>query len=207
MDLKELRVTMKAVIIACLLSVAFAVKVPYYDLLNGQKMPALGLGTYKATGDKVYHAVKWALQDGYRLIDTADLYGNHKEIGKALKEVFAEGKIKREEVFITTKVWKTQMTKSKTHKFIDHALHDLGLKYIDLVLIHFPEDNYLECYKALEEEVDKGRIKGIGLSNFDEDQCNDVWTHAKHKPVNLQVLSAKCVILPFKPHFYLLSLL
>lgn len=156
-------------------------------LRNGFYMPQFGLGTYLATGTDVYKAVKEALRLGYRLIDTAHYYGNHKEIGRALKEVFDEGKIQREDVFITSKVWINQMSRRRTTQFIQDALRDLQLTYLDLVLIHFPERNYMECYRTLEEAVDNGTVRAIGLSNFNEEQCNDVWNNARIKPVNLQV--------------------
>lgn len=162
-------------------------EIPALMLRNGFYMPQFGLGTYLATGTDVYKAVKEALRLGYRLIDTAHYYGNHKEIGRALKEVFDEGKIQREDVFITSKVWINQMSRRRTTQFIQDALRDLQLTYLDLVLIHFPERNYMECYRTLEEAVDNGTVRAIGLSNFNEEQCNDVWNNARIKPVNLQV--------------------
>lgn len=149
-------------------------------------MPVLGLGTWLATGNDVYNAVKEALANGH--IDTADEYYNHKDIGRALKEVFAEGKVKREDIFITSKVSDTLMTKEGTHKMVREGLRDLGVDYIDLVLLHWPisKERNIASYQALEEEIDKGTMRAAGLSNFDEAHADEIRKFAKHKPVNIQ---------------------
>lgn len=151
-------------------------------------MPILGLGTWLATGDDVYSAVKEALNAGYTHIDTADDYYNHKDIGRALNEVFSSGQIKREDIFITSKVSGDLMTKENTHKMVAEGLRDLQIDYIDLVLLHWPinKQRNIDSYRALEEEIDKGRIRAAGLSNFSPSQAQQIWDVAKHKPVNIQ---------------------
>lgn len=180
---------MKTVIIFMfLLAASFAIKIPTLPLLNGREMPVLGLGTWLATGDDVYSAVKEALNAGYTHIDTADDYYNHKDIGRALKEVFAAGQIKREDIFITSKVSDTLMTREGTHKMVREGLRDLGVDYIDLVLLHWPisKELNIESYQALEEEIENKTIRAAGLSNFDEAHAEEIWKIAKHKPVNIQ---------------------
>lgn len=179
----------KLLVVLCLVSLAAAVDIPTFKLLNGRQMPVFGLGTWQALGDDVYHAVKDALHLGYRHFDTAWIYGNHKEIGRALKEVFDEGRIKRDEVFITTKVWETQYERNNTKAFVKESLRDLNIDYIDLVLIHFPNETNraLESYHALEEAIDEGTVLAAGISNYNVEQAQEVWDKSRHKPVNVQV--------------------
>eukprot|EP01120_Amphizonella_sp_Union-15-10_P005286 TRINITY_DN1602_c0_g1_i2.p1 TRINITY_DN1602_c0_g1~~TRINITY_DN1602_c0_g1_i2.p1 ORF type:complete len:357 (-),score=66.14 TRINITY_DN1602_c0_g1_i2:91-1161(-) len=177
-------------------------------LKTGQLMPLLGLGTWKSKPGEVAAAVKTALELGYRNIDCAYVYGNEKEIGAALKEVFDSGKVKREEVFITSKLWNTFHNKELVRKNIESSLSNLGLKYLDLYLIHWPhafkpgtenfpkkEDgsidysdvHFLETWPAMEELVKEGLTKAIGLSNFNSKQIEQVLNIAKVQPSVLQV--------------------
>ncbi len=133
-------------------------------LNNGMEMPYLGLGTWKsAEGAEVKESVKSALKIGYKLIDTATLYQNEKGIGEALKE----SGIKREDIFITSKVWNDDLGFGSTLKAYDKSCKLLGTDYLDLYLIHWPvKGKYIESWKALEKIYKEGRVKAIGISNF-----------------------------------------
>ena len=132
-------------------------------LNNGVNMPILGLGTYPLKGKPVYRAVLWALDIGYRLIDSASLYGNEKKIGEALKAT----KIPRDDIFITTKVWNSDQGYVNTLAAFDRSLKLLSLDYVDLYLIHRPVKGLMdETWKALEKIYDNGRVRAIGVSNF-----------------------------------------
>ena len=137
---------------------------PYYiSLVNDVKMPRLGLGVYQASGPDTQQAVKWAIEAGYRSIDTAAIYGNETEVGNALKE----SPISREELFITTKVWNSDQGYSTTLEAFERSLKKLQLTYLDLYLIHWPVANkYLDTWRALEKLYDEGKIKAIGVCNF-----------------------------------------
>ncbi|HLC77105.1 MAG TPA: aldo/keto reductase [archaeon] len=129
-------------------------------LNDGNKMPVLGLGTWKAKGKDVENAVLDALKAGYRLIDTAYMYGNEKEIGAAVKK----SGVGRKEIFITTKIWEIQHANPEAA--IEGALKALGVDYIDLYLIHWPEEERLQTWKMFEKFKKQGLCKSIGVSNF-----------------------------------------
>lgn len=129
-------------------------------LNSGYEMPLNGLGTYSLTGDVCKTSVKSAISNGVRLIDTAYIYNNEKEIGEAIKEAG----VKREEIFVTTKLYPNQYDDPR--KAVEDALEKLDLEYIDLMLLHHPGSNDVEAYKVLEEYVRKGKIHSIGLSNW-----------------------------------------
>jgi aldehyde reductase len=182
---------------------------PTITLNNGKEMPIIGLGTYNSTGNSVYQSVKDAIHIGYRHIDTAYLYQNEKEIGKALKEVFAEGKVKRQEVFVISKLWHTFHSRSRVIEGIKKSLENLGLEYLDLFLIHFPfglkegtnemtpkdseghvlfsDVDYIDTWKGMEDAVNQGLTKSIGFSNFNSKQIDRVLEVAKIKPTVNQV--------------------
>ena len=118
-------------------------------------MPILGLGTWPLKGKAVYNAVLWALEIGYRLIDSASFYGNEKEIGDALKDT----KVPRDEIFITTKVWNNEQGFENTLKAFERSLGNLKLDYIDLYLIHWPVSGVRnETWRALETIYDNGKL-------------------------------------------------
>ncbi|MGN7355739.1 aldo/keto reductase [Paenibacillus sp. SAF-054] len=132
-------------------------------LNNGVTMPWLGFGTYQAKGNEVYEAVKVALETGYRSIDTAAVYGNEQEVGKAI----AESGIARNEIFVTTKVWNDDQGYDSTLRAFEESQKRLGLNVIDLYLIHWPgKDKFKDTWKAMERLYDEGSIRAIGVSNF-----------------------------------------
>jgi len=177
-------------------------------LNNGVKVPMIGLGTWKSNPGDVASAVECAIRAGYRHIDGAFGYKNEAEVGQAVRKLIDEGVIKREDVFITTKLWNTYHRKDCVHKNIRESLANFGLDYVDLYLMHWPiglkEDgdflpkdengkfffsdvSYIETYQAMEELVDQGLTKAIGLSNFNSEQITEVLKIAKHKPAMLQI--------------------
>ena len=159
---------------------------PKIKLYNGNEIPQLGFGVYQIKGDELTEkCVLEALKVGYRHIDTAHYYENERGVGAAIKK----SGIPREEIWVTSKVWVTEYGSGKTTAAIDKMLKRLGLEYIDLVLLHFPYKNYLDAYKELEAECEKGRIKNIGISNFEDQKFDDLYSKAKIKPVLNQIES------------------
>ena len=133
-------------------------------LNSGYEMPILGLGTWTQDDDTAENSVYSALKDGYHLIDTAQYYGNEKGVGNGLKKAINDGIVKREDVFITTKVMPSNY--DRAYKSIDDSLEKLGVDYIDLMLIHQSGSNDTEVYKALCQGVKDGKLRSIGISNY-----------------------------------------
>jgi diketogulonate reductase-like aldo/keto reductase len=133
-----------------------------WKLNNGLKMPILGLGTWALSGSSAIRAVNWALEEGYRLIDTATIYGNEREIGKAIKQ----SSIKRENIFLTSKVWETDFGFKSTIKAFESSLRKLKTDYLDLYLIHWPRKGRSETWQALVRLYEENRVKSIGVSNY-----------------------------------------
>lgn len=133
-------------------------------LNNEREMPMLGLGVYKATGNnEVENAICWAVEAGYRLIDTASVYKNEEGVGRGIKAA----SVKREELFVTTKVWNNAQCMNDVEGAFNRSLERLGLEYVDLYLIHWPVAGcYIATWKALEKIYSSGRAKSIGVSNF-----------------------------------------
>jgi diketogulonate reductase-like aldo/keto reductase len=135
-------------------------------LNNGVQMPQIGFGVFKVEeGNTVVDAVKKAIEVGYRSIDTAAIYKNEKGVGQAIRE----SGVAREELFITTKVWNGDQGYNETLRAFDESLDKLGLDYLDLYLVHWPmprTDKYIETYSALETLYKDGRVRSIGVSNF-----------------------------------------
>ncbi|AUB31729.1 aldo/keto reductase [Spiroplasma floricola] len=147
---------------------------------NGLEIPQVGLGTYKLTDEKeTLESIKAALENGYKHLDTATIYNNHKVVARAIKE----SKVKREDIFITSKIWNSHHSYDLAKQAIDEILKELELTYIDLLLIHWPTEHRLECWKALEEAVEEGKVKSIGVSNFQPHHIKELLEVCKIKPV------------------------
>lgn len=158
----------------------------YITLNNGLKMPQLGLGVWQVEDNKATPAVAKALEVGYRSIDTAMIYQNEKGVGKAIKETG----IPREELFITTKVWNSDQGFENTIRAYEESLERLGLDYVDLYLIHWPTpkfDQYVDTYKALEKLYHDGRVKAIGVCNFEIEHLERILKECDVVPVLNQV--------------------
>ena len=156
-------------------------------LNNGVEMPILGLGIYKITDkNELYNAVKWAVESGYRKFDTAQFYDNEKELGEAIKN----SPLKREEVFITTKIWNTNQGYKKSTESFEESLKKLNMDYVDLLLIHWPgqkKERYLETWKALEEIYKNKKARAIGVSNFEIKHLNDIFENCSVIPAVNQI--------------------
>ncbi len=154
-------------------------------LNSGYYMPTNGLGTWSLYGESAYNSVYNALKVGVRLIDTAQYYQNEKEVGRALKKAIEDGIVKREEVFITTKVMPSNYNSTK--RSIDESLANLQIDYIDLFLLHQPGSNDENVYKALEEGVRENKIRSIGISNYyTREAFNKVMSYASITPAVIQ---------------------
>ncbi|XP_043518382.1 1,5-anhydro-D-fructose reductase-like isoform X1 [Frieseomelitta varia] len=185
---------------------------PTHTLSNGQKIPVLGLGTWQAGDDPtvVEQAVRDAVDAGYRHFDCAYIYRNEKEIGKALRDKIAEGVVKREDLFITTKLWNTMHKREEVVPACKKSLENFGFDYIDLYLVHWPvafnktdkmdlwpvdekgnpmygNVDLLDTWRGMEECIKLGLTKSIGLSNFNSQQIDHILSVAEIKPVMNQV--------------------
>ena len=150
-------------------------------LHNNVAMPYLGLGVYKASeGREVINAVTYALQAGYRHIDTATLYQNEKGVGTAIRQ----SGIKRETIFVTTKIWNTDHGYDAALKAFDRSLTELGFEYLDLYLIHWPvKGKFRDTWRALENLYKQGRVRAIGVSNFLKHHLLDLMESAEIVPM------------------------
>ncbi len=154
-------------------------------LNNGVLMPIVGLGTFRSKNEEVYQAVLDAFEAGYRHIDTAMIYGNEEAIGKAIKD----SNIPREELFITTKLWNSDQGYETTKAAFNLSLKKLDLEYVDLYLIHWFKgyDRALESYRAMEELYNEGKIKALGVSNFNVHHIMKILEHCTICPTVNQV--------------------
>lgn len=158
----------------------------YKTLNNDLQIPQLGYGVWKVPNEEATVAVEKALETGYRLIDTAKVYGNEEGVGKAI----ATSNVAREDLFITTKVWNADHGYENTLKAFDRSLEKLGLDDVDLYLIHWPTpkyDQYVETYKALEQLYKDGRTKSIGVCNFDIEHLERIMDECDIVPAVNQV--------------------
>lgn len=150
-----------------------------FILNDGNEMPVVGIGTFMLTPDQAEESVYNALVNGYRLIDTANAYVNEKACGRGIKK----SGVDRKEVFITTKLWPTVY---EDEKAIDKTLERLDVDYIDLLLLHQPSGNYIAGYKMMEKAVKEGKVKSIGLSNFEIPELKEILDMCEIKPAILQ---------------------
>lgn len=161
-------------------------------LNNGVELPWVGLGVYQAQrGGETRDAVSWALQAGYRHIDTARIYGNERDVGEALRR----SGIPRDEVFITTKLWNSDQGHDSALSACERSLRELGLEYVDLYLMHWPvPGRRLDSWRAMEKLLADGRCRAIGVSNFLERHLDELMANAKVVPAVNQV--------EFHPYLY-----
>ncbi|UZD45801.1 aldo/keto reductase [Peribacillus frigoritolerans] len=158
-------------------------------LHNGVKMPWFGLGVFKVEeGPELVNAVKVAIKHGYRSIDTAAIYENEEGVGQGIREGLKEAGISREDLFVTSKVWNADLGYESTIGAYEKSLQKLGLEYLDLYLIHWPvEGKYKEAWRALETLYKEGKVKAIGVSNFQIHHLKDLMEDAEVKPMVNQV--------------------
>lgn len=181
----------KRILFALALSfVAFGARsqsqVPYAELNNGLKMPLFGIGTFNVPGDSIMEdAITFALQTGYRHIDTAHAYRIERGVGKGMK---ASG-VPREEIWLTSKIWPTEYGEGKTSKAIDEMLERLGVEYIDLLYVHQPIGDWRGAWRDMEKAVAAGKVRSLGISNFDaaDSLYNVVMEFARIKPAVFQI--------------------
>lgn len=146
----------------------------YVTLSNGVKMPKNGYGVYQIAKEDCERCVIDAIKVGYRLIDTAQSYFNEEEVGNAIEKAINEGLVKREEIFITSKVWIDNYGYEKCKKSVLESMRKLKVDYLDLMLLHQPFADYYGAYRALEDLYGEGKIKAIGVSNFYPDRLSDI---------------------------------
>ena len=151
-----------------------------YKILNNDvKMPMAGIGTFLLSPDEAEASVVSALGDGYRLIDTANAYVNEKAVGRGMKR----SGLKREEIFLETKLWPAFYEQSDA---VEKTLKRLDTDYIDLLLIHQPAGNYVAGYRLMEKAYKEGKVRAIGLSNFNKEQISEILSVCEVKPTVLQ---------------------
>lgn len=158
--------------------------IPTKKLNNGLEIPTIGLGVWQAKGDEAVQAVEWAIEAGYRLIDSAKIYGNEREVGRAIRR----SGVKREDLFVTTKLWNSDQGYESALRAFDVSLEALGLDYVDLYLIHWPISQFrTESWRALERIVSSGKCRAIGVANYTVEHLEELKKNSTIKPVVNQV--------------------
>jgi len=158
------------------------------ELNNGTRIPGLGLGVFQISEKDTPEVVKNAIVNGYRLIDTAAIYENETGTGEGIKAGLKAANLSREDIFVTSKVWNDHLSYQETIDAFNASLDRLNLDYLDLYLIHWPGDNaFEESWKALEDLYSDGKIKAIGVSNFEIHHLDQLFTFAKVIPVINQI--------------------
>lgn len=158
---------------------------PTVTLSSGYEMPVAGIGTYSLKGEECVDSIKSALEQGVRLIDTAYMYGNEREVGQAVREFMAESGTPREEIFVITKLYPGEQF-SNPEKAIQDALDKLDVGYIDMMLLHHPGANDVSAYKAMEQAVADGKIRSLGLSNWYIEEIDAFIAQVDIKPALVQ---------------------
>ena len=155
------------------------------SLSDGNSMPLLGLGTWAAQpGGETRDAVAFALETGYRHIDTAKMYGNEQDVGEAVRQ----SSIPRQEIFVTTKLWDSDQGYQTAHDAFDRSMDQLGLEYIDLYLNHWPVEKLRnDSWRALNNIKESGRTRSIGVSNFSHKHLQELYSHSDIQPVVNQI--------------------
>ena len=155
----------------------------YVTLNNGIKMPIIGLGTWTFTNEEAEEAVYIAIKNGYRLIDTAQYYGDEIGVGKGVRKAIDEGIVKREDIFVTSKIYAS----TDHNKAIEKSLNNLDLEYIDLLLIHQPGFDDKGLYQTMEKYYKEGKLKAIGISNYyTKEAIDEVLSYAEIVPAVIQ---------------------
>ena len=152
----------------------------YMELNNGLKCPVIGIGTFMLTPAQAENSVREALRMGYSLVDTANAYGNERAVGRGMKA----GGVKREEIFLSTKLWPSEY---ENENAVDETLARLGVVYVDLLYIHQPAGNWLAGYRQLEKAYKEGKAKSIGISNFEGKYIEELETKWEIAPQFIQV--------------------
>ena len=158
-------------------------EVPTVKLNNGIEMPVLGFGVFQMSNEEAEESVLAALKAGYRSIDTATSYGNEEAVGRAIKQ----SGVPREELFITSKLWLSDYSEEKAKEGVQRSLDKLELDYLDLYLLHQPYSDAFGAYRGLEAAYDAGKLKAIGISNFNTVQTYDLHFNARIKPMVSQI--------------------
>lgn len=158
---------------------------PTVMLNNGMTLPTLGIGTYSLHGDVCFNSVYTALKNGYRLIDTAYMYGNEEEVGRAVRQAIADGICKREEITVITKLYPGEQF-TNPEPAIEMALRKLNIDYIDIMLLHHPGTDDVKAYKAMEKYHVQGKIHALGISCFYIKELTDFLPQISIKPVLVQ---------------------
>lgn len=158
---------------------------------NGHTMPKVGLGTFRVeNNDDCTKAVKYAIENGYRSIDTAKVYGNEEKVGQGIKEGLESAGLKREDLFITSKLWLEDYGRENVEQAYENSLKRLDLDYLDLYLMHWPSTNealMIDTWQGMEDLYKQERVKNIGVSNFNVDHFEALLAQVSIKPVINQV--------------------
>lgn len=158
------------------------------ELNNGVNMPLLGFGTFQISDSSLCEqCVYEAIEAGYRMFDTATAYSNEAAVGRAIQSAIKDGIVKREELFVTTKLWIQDAGYDATLMACDHSLKELALDYLDLYLIHHPFGDYYGSWRAMEHLVKEGKVNSIGVCNFSSDRLIDICFNSEMKPVVNQI--------------------
>ena len=152
-------------------------------LNNGVMVPAVGFGVYQIAPEATERAVGDALEVGYRMIDTAASYFNEEQVGNAIRS----SGLKREELFVTTKLWVQDYEYDDALRAFDRSMKALGLDYLDLFLLHKPYGNYYAAWRAVEKLYEEGRIRAIGVTSFSDERLQDLFLHNEVKPAVNQI--------------------